>query len=197
MSFMPPALPGVYDSYKFETEDQNDIVSLILRRKKWIIEMNKTYGLLAASLLNKIELPTDYSPNPTNLKTISDEYGAIVYTRQSFLKIFGYEENKTRVLESIYDLILLKKNNTITNEARVAGLWMRDKAFIENPNDIDNAFPKVFKEYKKRIGGRIGGCANNKLATYGTRISLARKAFTVTNECIKNVEVLKIHSSNE
>jgi len=179
------------NAYKFETEDQSDILSLIFRRKDWKIEVNKAYSAFGSSLLDKIELPLDASLNPTNLKIIADEYGAMSYARQFIMKFFGGEENKIRVLDSIYDLFLLNENNKITNEARVAGLWMRDKAFLENPKDVESGFSNAFKEYKKRIEKSTEG----RWATY-TRKNLALQVFRTTNECIEKIDVLKMFSDS-
>lgn len=175
--------------YKFETEDPIDILALIFRRKDWKIAVNKTYGSFGSSLLDKIELPLEAALNPTNLKIIADEYGAMSYARQFTKKFFGVEENKIRVLDSIYDLILLNENNKITNEARIAGLWMWDKAYLRNKNDMESAFPEVFKEYKKRIEKSAEG----RWATY-TRKNLALQVFRTTNECIEKIDVLKMFS---
>ena len=166
---------------------------MLAMHEDWIVRVDEEAPSHIASLLEvSASLPFNPDIKPEQMENIGPEYQVLNMFNKAVKEAFEDQFLDSATAEAAYKLSIAGRHINNSDLVRLAVLWMWDRAFEENPEDVDAGFQNALEALQAKLD-KAGLGAEKAFNQFFTRRKRILDYFNATKKCIKEMNVFNLN----
>jgi len=177
----------------FEVESLADMTAMLKMHNEWIVQIDGNapshvlaFGETNATMPINPDVPLD------RLANIGHEAQVLNMLHKALFEEHGEQVLDEATPNAAYQLSIAGKHINNSDLVRLAVLWMWDRAFEANPDDLDAGFMDAYEQVTAKIE-EAGMGGEKPFSQFLSRRKRIQGYFSATDRCIKDMYVFNLN----